>query len=356
MASVWSELFESSNRFSFFMSWEWVDTWMSVFGELLQPSILLFLEGGAVMGACLLVESRVRRAALPLRRMLISASGEEDSEATYPEFNDLLCRPGAEIAVARTLNRHLRDGHWDELEFDGFAPGPGYDALRSLLTDLDWEEERRTDFVVDLQAIRDRHADYVSTLGKATRECVRRNRRHFAASGDLVLEQAAGVGEALSVLDEMALLSRMRGEALGWKSVFASERFIEFHRRLIRRCYPQRSVHLLRVSANGNTIGTSYLFEQRGRVYDYQCGFCYGHDPRWSPGTLTSVEVIQHCLNAGADEFIFLGGGAAYKQRLATGSRQTVWATARRRGWKMKLLNCLRGLKRFRLGARKSAT
>jgi hypothetical protein len=314
---------------------------MSVFGKLLRPSILVFLSGGEVQGVCLLVQTRVRRAIVTVRRISLNATGEDACDTTYPEHNDLLCRPGAERPMARALAQYLRSLEWDEFNLDGFQPGPGYDALHAELTDLGWEEDWRQDFYVALERIRNGHGRYESILGANTRHKLRKTRKHFAGDTPLDVETPRDIEEALSMFNEMADLSRQRWESKANCSVFASSRFLDFHKRLIRCCLPQRTVQLLRVAAGGRTIGIVYVFNERGRVYFYQCGIVYGDDPRWSPGTLSMAEVIQHYVSAGVDEFDFLTGHENYKERLSTGSRRLVWATAWRLSAKTVLLRSL---------------
>lgn len=341
IAPVWAELFNASTRFSFFLSEDWVNTWMEVFGAMLQPRILLFSSGGEAEGACLLVERR-RRWPLPVRRIFLNATGEDACEATYPEYNDLLCKPGTERAVARKLAEYLRSCEWDELRLEGFQPGPGYEALRKELADFGWEEGWRPSFSVDLAGIRKSHGQFEASLGKATRKHLRQSRRHFSGETALAVEEPGDVDEALSMFEEMAEFNRIRH---GGRSVFFSERFVEFHRRLIARCIPGRRVRLMKVRGSGRTLGTVYLFVRRGRVYFYQCGFDFGDHSKRSPGTVTVAACVQQCLEAGFDEFDFLAGGASYKERLTTGLRPMVWASASRPGVKRQVLSCLRRLK-----------
>src|SRR5206468_598608 len=102
IAPVWADLFESG-RFSIFLSPSWVETWIAVFGASLRPTILLFTQGEHVQGACVLVETRSRVGPLTIRRVSLNGCGEAASEATYPEFNDLLCRNGSRTIVAKSL-------------------------------------------------------------------------------------------------------------------------------------------------------------------------------------------------------------------------------------------------------------
>jgi CelD/BcsL family acetyltransferase involved in cellulose biosynthesis len=349
VAPLWAELFEAAS-FSFFMSPDWINTWMSVFGPLLEPVILVFRDGASVQGACLVVESNIRAGVLTFRRISLNAAGESASEATYGEFNDLVCRPGAEAAVARALAGYLSARNWDELLLTGFEPGTGYDLLRRHFADLAWEEDRRPSYYVDLNAIRGSGGRFESVLGKSTRKRVRQNRRHFSAEAPLTLEQAESVARALSMFEELASLNRDRREGLGGTSVFEADRFLEFHRRLIATSFGNNAIRFVRVATQDRTIGIVYLYELRGKVYFYQCGFHFESDSQWSPGTLTVAESIENCLDAGHAEYDFLAGDAGYKERLSTASRTLVWASGRKRTRKMELIQGLRKVQQATVG------
>ncbi len=345
VAPVWDELFRSSTRFGFFLSEPWVESWIAIFGPALRVRIAVFARGGQPLGACLLVEPAQTGAARLYRRLFLNTSGEDAREAAYPEYNDLLCRPGAERAVAAALAARLRAARWDELRLEGFQPGPGYDALRRELAGLRWEEDWRESFYADLTAIRRSGGDYESVLGKTTRKHLRQSRRRFARQERLVVETPESLPAALACFEEMAALNRARRQARWPGSVFASRRFVEFHRRLITRCFPERSLLLLRVRGGSHLLGIVYLFAHQGHVSFYQSGIDYGLDPRSSPGTLTVAESVRYCLASGYDEFDFLAGDAEYKRRLATGSRPLVWAAAGNPGGKGALFRALRKLR-----------
>jgi CelD/BcsL family acetyltransferase involved in cellulose biosynthesis len=340
VAPLWADLFESG-RFSIFLSPTWVDTWMAVFGASLRPTILLFTQGEDVQGACLLVETKSGFGPFTIRRASLNACGEAASEATYPEFNDLLCREGAQTVVAKSLAGFLARRSWDELVLNGFEPGTGYDALRAEFPDLRWDMEIKPSHYVDLGVVRHAQQDFECGLGRTTRKHLRQNRRHYSESGPLILQEAESLDTAIAFFDEMSALNRYRREENGSTSVFAAERFTDFHHRLIRRCLHDGSARLTRLSSGGRTLGILYVLEQNGKVYFYQCGFAFD-DTRWSPGTLTLGEYIQHCLTSGLNEFDFLAGGEQYKERLSTGSRNLIWASGRRSGAKMRGIEALR--------------
>ena len=346
VAPVWAELERHCPRASLFLSEVWVETWLETFGPGLDVSILVFEAAGSAVGACLLVSSRRWSAMVPVRRISLNASGEADSETTYIEFNDLLCREGYEPAIAEALAGYLSRQRWDEVRLDGLCQGPAYDALKSALREFDVEENWKPSYCVDLAAIREKGTAYEMALSGSNRRKLRERTRYQAEAGPLRLECAGDVAEAFAMLNGLAGLNQRRWSGQGSASAFASPRFLEFHRKLIGKCFAAGAIQLLRVSAGQQTVGVLYNFVYRGKVYFYQCGFRYTDDRRLSPGRVTLAMAIQYCLDAGLDDFDFMAGEASHKKELSTGVRNLVWAEFRKRSLKLAVLSRMRQAKR----------
>jgi len=341
----WAELSAACDG-SVFLSAEWVGVWLEIFGKAMGTEILLVEEGSNLIGACLISHYKGGLAWLPLRRVSLNASGEAHTETTYVEYNDILCRPGSETAVRRALIGRISQMEWDELRLEGFIPEGCYEAICEAFKGLQRTEIKHPSYYVDLAAIRRSAGTYDSALRGATRKHLRQNIRYCGEAGELQLTVARDVTTALGIFDEMAGASRIRHEALGGRSVFLSERFAEFHRRMIERYLATGLVQMLRLTAGGQTVGNIYNLVYRGRAYFYQCGYRYTSDKRLSPGTVTLSFAVQHCLDNGLDDFDFLSGDAHYKQSMSTGSRDLVWTVLRRKTLKNSVMNGLRSVRR----------
>jgi CelD/BcsL family acetyltransferase involved in cellulose biosynthesis len=132
----------------------------------------------------------------------------------------------------------------------------------------------------------------------------------------------------------------------GEEGAFAPGRRLEFHRALIRHAYAKGSIHLLRVSAGGQTIGILYNFVQDGTIYFFQSGFNYCGDRRLKPGLATHACAIQYCLDNGFSKYDFLVGDARYKRSLAKHSAPLAWVVFPRPTSKTIVIDSLRFLKR----------
>lgn len=340
----WSELVRSLADTSFFLSTDWVSTWLETFGPVLAVCIAAFMATDKIVGVCLLANSVRARSLLRLRRVSLNTSGESVNDTTYMEGNTLLCLPGWEEAVVNCLKDHLRGRRWDEFALDGFVPGAAYDAFQLAFWGCPKEELSRSSCYADLTALRGKGCSFESALGRATRKHLRQDRRAMEAKGAARLSAAGSVTEALAMFDELAMLNRQRWTGRG-ALPFASPLFLGFHRALVAKCYGSGRIQLLRQQAGGETIGLVYNLIRGKTVYFYQCGFNYQLDRVHSPGILTLTEVIQYYLDRGFDTFDFLSGDATYKVRLATGSHPLVWTVFRNPGLKTQLIRAVRNVR-----------
>ncbi len=346
LAPVWRELVQLCPEASYFLETAWIETWLSIFGAVLDVSIAVFHSGVDPVAICLLVKSTRRMGGVPWRRISLNASGEPSCDTTYVEYNTLLCREGWETVVAGKIADYLSAQGPDEVSLDGFCPGPAYEALRRALRNFSVEETWQPSCYVDLHQIKNSAGGFESTLGHTTRKHLRQNIRRYSDFGPLKLEAAANIQTALEMLDELARLNLCRWQTRSARPVFASKRFLEFHRALITRSVSDGSVELLRLSAGEQTLGIVYHLVHNRTVYLYQCGLNYAIDPRLSPGTVTLVYAIQRALDSGAACFDFLAGTEPYKERLSTSARRLVWAAFRKPGPKTRLYEVAKAVRR----------
>lgn len=343
---AWCELAAASQDSSFFLSPAWVETWLEVFGARLNTTILVFEDKAGPVGACLLVRANRRFGIIPLERLSLNASGEDDADTTYIEFNHVLSRPGWERGAAAALAEYVSSLRWDEFALDGFRRGPGYDEIKRSLRECDVAERWQPSPYVDLAALRRSGERYDSVIGSHHRRLLRQNIHHYSALGDIRLDHAGDVDDALRILEELGGLNRRRFASLGKRSVFESPSFVTFHQRLIRKCFCDGSVRLMRLAAGSRTIGEFYCFVYRGKVYYYQGGFDYSIDRRLSPGLMTLTHAVQYFLDAGLDDLDFLAGDTQMKRSLSTDSRDLVWAVFQRRTLKTRMCAAVRAARR----------
>jgi CelD/BcsL family acetyltransferase involved in cellulose biosynthesis len=354
--TVWSALARACEHASFFLMPEVVGAWLDVFGPRLQPTILVFRDGeGTVVGAAILVCRTVRKGPFVIRRVYVNTAGEEDADSACIEFNELLCRPGHEAAVARALRAHIDQMPWDELAMPGVLDGESLRALQAAFADAQAIAKTTRDYYVSLAEVRRRGKDVVELLASRERTRYRQNVRKYAALGELALDEAASTDEALEFLGELARLHQKTWVSRGSSGSFASETFCAYHRKLIERCFPLGWIQLVRLRAGTTTIGYQYAFLFGGRSYFYQCGYDYELGEKTAPGVIAHTFAIRNAVERGLAEYDFMAGDVEYKRRFATGSRPMHWMSWRAPTLKMLSFRIARDAKHALGGLRRLA-
>ena len=347
LAKLWSELDEVSPYSSFYLSTEWTNAWLQVFGESLRPEILVFEDENKPIGICLLVRSTEWRGPFRVKRIYLNTVGGQIADRTLMEFNNLLCRAGWEEKTSKALAAHLQSLEWDEFAVEGISPGPilscFLDGNFSVLPPL---TSAVPSYYVNLEQLRQSKASYESSLSPNTREQVRRSLKRYAMLGEVRVEVASELSRAEKLFEEMCGMHQLRWQEKGEEGAFSPGRRLEFHRTLIRQAFPKGSVQLLRVTAGEETVGILYNFVKKGKVYFFQSGFNYRQDKHLKPGLVTHVSAIRYYLDAGFSEYDLLAGDAQYKRSLARDCRQLDWVVFRRPRVKLVVIERMRGIKR----------
>jgi CelD/BcsL family acetyltransferase involved in cellulose biosynthesis len=346
VAPLWTELSRSSPYSSVYLSTHWIAAWLEMFADSLPAEILVFRQGGAAVGACLLVACCERRGPFRVRRIYLNTGGGPPADQPMVEFNNLLCRAGFEQKIAQALGAHLRSRKWEEFAMEGICPGPILSWLQTdSFSEFPASITTRASYYVDLNRLRRSGLPYESWLSPNTREQVRRSLRLYEKLGAVRGEVARDLPTAEQFFAEMCRMHQSTWQGRGEPGAFASARKLAFHRSLIRRAFVDGAIQLVRVTAGEETIGILYNFVEKDKVYFYQSGFHYRADKRLKPGLVTHVCAIQLCLEAGYKDYDFLAGEARYKKSLAKDSRPLAWVVFSRPSVKLALIEFLRTMK-----------
>ena len=355
-SAAWSQLHAAAEG-SFFLTADWVETWLDVFGPVLQPRILVFSEAdpatARAVGICLLSIQSHKVGPLSVRRAYLNTAGEAEADEACSEDNALLCLPGAEEAVASALSAYLQTQDWDEIVLNGWCPSPSLEALlRSPLSGLSLTRTDLPSHFVDLHAFGVEADDYLKTLSRNTREQVRRSRRSLGANAPIEVRPALTPERCREAFEDLIRLHTASWNARGKPGVFVSPVFRDFHERLIRRLLPSGRVSLLEIVSGDVKLAVLYSFVYAGALLFYQSGLRLESDKRIKIGLVAHANAIEHCRAAGLARYDFLAGGDQYKKSLASDARPQSWLVLRKRSGKLETLNMLRMARRALRGQR----
>lgn len=317
----------------------WVSTWIAHFGDLVPHRFAVARRDGAVVGLALLTDGASQYAG-PFRIATrhVGTAGEPEADSIVVEYNAPLVAEADRPAFLNALvAMQMQDRSWDSLHLDGFDAS----LLASLLATPGWTTRAVIAHVHDLQAARALGKEPIEQLGSSTRAEIRRGLRHF---GDPTIEWSSTIEQAEAFFAEQRDLHQARWNAEGKPGVYASQRFTEFHRSLLRKWVPEGKLAFAKVLGDGRTIGVLQLFLEGDRALYYQSG-TLPVDGKQSPGLVSNYLVLAECGKRGFAVFDFMGGDTLHKRRLSTGTRHLVWGTWQRPRWKFTVVEAARRLR-----------
>ena len=288
----WAALFATAREPSFFLTPAWVATWLDVYGGDFTIEALRWTAGETVVAGCLLARRRIRLGPVPIDLLALNTAGEDAHETPFVEFNDVLCAPGAEEEVLRSLADALAAERWHQFLLAGVPT----DTLAARLVDRGppalWSSVPRVSPFVDLARVR--RDGYDRLLSANTRSKLRRSIKSCAERGPLTIAAARDLAECLDSFEALVRLHQRSWTAKGKPGAFASERMRRFHRALIERTFVAGESEILRVRRGDEDIGYLYNFLFRGKVYFYQSGLVYDSGPHSRPGLVAHDLAVRH--------------------------------------------------------------
>lgn len=342
--SWWPPLFHASCNRSVFVSDAWMRSWLEVYSQDFSGWWIRWEDDGVTVAGCLLLSRVVWKQSIPLRSLYLNATGEAIERTPLAEFNDILCLPGYDDAVATSFAALLTRMPWDRILLSGYEDHAVIGRIVPMLPAAVVETDSRPAWYVDLAALPAKA--FEATLAGKVGSHIRRNTRLFEKQfGELRFATATTLDQAMQYFRALSALHNARWQTKGHGGSFSSAAVVNFHERLIGLLWPQRAVDMVCVSGGSQVIGHLYNFTSEDKVYVFQTGFSYGGDSRLSPGLLTHALSIEQYRLRGFREYDLLAGDAGYKRALAKSSRTLHWTVVYRDSRWIHCMLWLRALK-----------
>lgn len=350
--TLWLELEQRATP-SFYTSWSWIGAWLESLPKNLRLHLWVAHDKGQVVALGVLVRRWRKRGHLPVcEAWYLNATGDFEQDILWIEHNDLLIdrRYGDDVRKAMVAHWQKVSSGASELRLPGL-PATGWCA--GVVGELERVADVQSSCCVALAPVRDKKLDFTPLVSSHARRFIRRSFKEYQTLGPVTVDVATTVEEAHAYFDRLAVLSQSRWIAKGKTGVFASEFFMDFHRKLIAQRLPHGEVQLLRVRAGDKDVGLLYSFIRGGRVYVYQSGFDYTLLAKHGrPGLITHTLAIQFNAGLGHEMYDLMAGGESqYKSTLSTVSETLTWLTLRKPAVRFHLEDRIKSmLKRYLAG------
>ena len=327
----WLRLFDSVPGAPPSLHPDWMSQWWDVYGckyglryEPLR--LLCFRRDKQLLGLLPLYERRPLRMRDGGERLCFIGTGENEHEEVCPDYLDLLSVPEAAKSCAELAWSVLCGGLGKSYDWMSLANLSDESALViwARRHGIGHNLEIMPSGVCPIADLRGGLDEYLMRLSANTRQQARRLMRAAKKAG-VVFEVAQNADEAAMFFQEMIALHQHRWRSVGQPGCFASDRFTEFHSRLVRLWHPRGRVLLSRLRLGAEVISVKYGF-RAGTKYDfYQSGVRLDQgSPIKSPGIVSFLLLMDHLSMHDVETFDFLRGSSNYKQRLATTAQPLV--------------------------------
>ncbi|MGH7270475.1 MAG: GNAT family N-acetyltransferase, partial [Polyangiaceae bacterium] len=263
----------------------WLLAWWREFGDADGRALrVVAVEDAGELVGLVPLSSRLslHRRAIPVRRVELLASGEEEADEIGSDYLGGLTARGREADVAVVTGEAVARGDagaWDELRMPAMS---GDDALVAKLA----SELRRRGVETTVESVAEcpfiplpaTWDAYVRALGPSQRYAVVRSLRElekWAGKAGWELRSAAKPEDLREGRRVLRDLHAHRWRASGRAGAFASVRFSRFHDEVMPRlCVGDdgASLDLLWLLARGEPIAASYSIRFGGKVHFYQSG------------------------------------------------------------------------------------
>jgi CelD/BcsL family acetyltransferase involved in cellulose biosynthesis len=322
----WGELFEASPTASPPLRWEWLRQWWRVYGPVYGGRglrIVTVRRGVRLIGALPLYLRIGHRSPFGAHRLSFLSTGESRSEATVPDYLDLLHAPGEARACLDAILPALLDpavGRWDILDLGDIDEGSPL---------LAWRDQAPRDVrvvviprgtcpVADLSG---GFEAYLGRLSASGRKQARRMLRAIESTG-IRFEVASTPADAAQFFDQLVRLHQARWNSSGRPGCFSAHRFTEFHRTLAELWVPTGKGVLARLARDGEPLAVHYGFINGTKYDQYQSGWDPNVDLRAaglkSLGIAAHLALMRYLADRGIRGHDFLRGSSEYKDQWST--------------------------------------
>lgn len=350
--SVWSTLQEACPH-SFFLSWEWVETWIKCLPSTQNIRFVYAEDKGKVI-FCYFVGTKkgFGNSIVYCTRGYLNSTGDDLIDEITIEYNGFLLDPRVTMHDFSDL---LAESiiPWDEFQCpavskEWLSPVQSFDTRFNVKV-----IESRLSYYIDLARVRSNGNNLLSLLSKNKRSQINRSIRNYEVNNKLTLELAGSKAVALEYLAGLEELHQKSWTDKGMSGSFASYYFKKFHIKMITDNFDKNHIHLFRISCGNEILGYLYCFSYQKKIYFYQSGLNYKSGNEFRPGLVCHTMVVNYYAEEGGyDSYDFLAGESAYKKSLSTDSCEMLWIKVRKDKLYFMLEDMMKAIKSYLLNNR----
>jgi CelD/BcsL family acetyltransferase involved in cellulose biosynthesis len=310
-ASEWNALVGECETNTIYQTFEWHASWLSAFGQRVEPLILVVEERNALVGIAPLMCTR-RWFWGSTRRIIefigATASGTCDLivKRTHPQVRSLI------------LEWLIEHGNlWDALDLIDIPAGScTLSIAQTFFRQCGLRTDTRFFYKAPTRLLEDGWADW-----RATRTAnLRRQRNRMQRVGRCKFDRLTTYEAITPFLDKFFEMHIRRRHITPMPSLFLDDAYRIFYRGMVGNLAQMGELVFFVESLNQAPIAFGICLEYDNRLIAYQHSFDLEYE-RFSPGTLLVMHILEDAVERGLGEFDLAAGEQSYKYRISNHTR-----------------------------------
>jgi CelD/BcsL family acetyltransferase involved in cellulose biosynthesis len=321
LQNKWDELLRTSQSNSIFLSWAWLHTWWSLYGENRKLYILIVEDkNGDLIAVLPLLKKTVRSFLFTYTVLEFIGTGENRVDKVCSEYMDCIVKKGREKEVADLLAQYIIDNskEWDMIKLEIILDDA---VIKEIVSQLEKKYKRGLlNFTYTLSGyniliLPNTWQEYLAKLNSHRRNEVIRLRKNLNRFGETSIRSCSDEVFSNANMPAFIGLHQLRWRKCGLLGAFSSKAFTHFHKLLSGTLVKQRALLLTFLDLNNKPVACEYGFIFKEKLFAYQCGFDTDIPSCASLGSVLTSYIIEDSISQGIKEIHFLRGEGLHKDR-----------------------------------------
>jgi hypothetical protein len=316
----WDTLYDKCDRNSVFSSWDWAFTWWEVFNDQFDRELFILclyqdeqLIGIAPLQIC---TPPAPKSLIQGKTLQFIGNGEAFDDSIVSEFQDFIVLPEFESEMIQTVSDYLveHSNKWNFADFEFLLK----DALiLQCFSKMDSGIDRyKMEYGVRFSIPKmESFEQYKEQMGSRWKKMLTKKGNKLARDGEVTTVATESFDSIKPALDQIAEMNCTRWRERTGACIFDSNRFVEFHEKIMARLIPKNRAVIKTLQLDGEAMASYYTFNDKGRIHYYQSGFYAEYGNRYSPlFLLVCNEIGESIKNNQKFDFMFADDANSYKK------------------------------------------
>ncbi len=323
----WDALYDNCERGSIFSSWDWMFTWWEVFKDQYDRELFILalyqedeLIGLAPFQIC---TPPSPKSLIQGKTLYFIGNGESFDDSIISEFQDFIVSPEHESEMIQLVSEYItkHSDKWNFADFEFLLK----DALILQCFDGDSPHDSRHTSKIDRYKIEygarfsipkmDSFEQYQEQMGKRWSKMFTRKGNKLLRDGEVTTAATESLASIKPALEQLAEMNCARWKERTGDCIFDSNRFVEFHQKIMARLIPKNRAAIKTLHLDGEVMASYYLFTDKNQVHYYQSGFHKKYGNKYSPlFLLLCNEIGESIKNNQLFDFMCADDANSYKK------------------------------------------